>query len=333
MDPGAVLRGWFLDLLKSLAVGLVLLLPVFISDHLRSETVERTETLELGWRLGDEGLQLPPQARALEEFLVEREEITHCTSREFEREDWAGSPERVLELVLSVEQKGLSSPSYSDLLSPKMAELGYPNWTSLGSVSVSKSGVRLEVGGWIQIAFLLSSAGFLFYGFRSWSSREIELSAAVGTPMGLGRVVLLVGALALVLFGVHFVLLPLLGVHPPYAGLSLAWYMGPSIMVPVAVLLLGLFVPGQELFLRHQLYARMRDAGRPALGGLLASGLPALILVINPFAAIVLFLQGLLSCWLYSRTGRILAPMLLAWIVAGSAIAMAANTKLLVQWH
>jgi membrane protease YdiL (CAAX protease family) len=98
--------------------------------------------------------------------------------------------------------------------------------------------------------------------------------------------------------------------------------MHPVFTMIVVFLTITIVPIGQEVFLRHHLYARMSAAGSGVKGALISSCLPGLFLAALPSAALMLFAQGLASCWLYKKTGRLLVPILLSATITACFFAL-----------
>jgi membrane protease YdiL (CAAX protease family) len=148
-------------------------------------------------------------------------------------------------------------------------------------------------------------AGFLFLkperrhwlcwrGLRRGSLRRV-------IPLGVGTAIIACG------FGGLWVwALSIAGVKPPeqtyLSGLSLFQLLW---VTPAVVILAPL---GEEVLFRGAMFGRFSRAQKPITGAVVTSLLFALVHGI-PLLIPVFFVYGILFCWLFRRTGDLLAPM------------------------
>ena len=297
----SVVGPWLKTVVISWVVGLILVIPIFTSIWSYYEANMRSN-VEMFWNEPTQHSFYPTDDSALEVWLA----------------DYVGLSRVKVERIRSDGKLSIKT-SWRGPLSLKevpFEELGYRQPRGKHSQSVS-SKADIGLGSWVMTGSVLAALGYLFFGGRVWRQREAppaettgNLSLARGVGLGvvfaaLGLLSGLAGPLGGMPLYIPWGLLMLMGVLP----LKLLYTALGVVAVPLAC----------ELFFRHALYARLAAAGHERRGALVSSALQALPLMIVPLAGLILFLQGLVCCSLYKRTGRLAAPLALSTTTAAVA--------------
>lgn len=314
LSGSAVLRRWFRDFATSMGIGAVLLVPILIVRALAEEGPTRC-TIGVSWGTDAEAGSLPADDGQLELWAAA---LPYIEKARFMRQETEG----IIWLELKFDADwtsdgdsgaGVKPPlaAFAERYEAQLLECGYGRPTAKHKSSQSPFTIHIGVLGWIMNCFLLASVGFLIRGKRSWVLRGQETAGSLGSPATTGKCLLWGAGLGVVFFFLGYASFTVTGNPVPH-GVFYFWafFAHPILQLIVGILAVTVVSLGQELFLRHHLYARMHAAGRGVQGALLSSCLPALFLVAMPLGAVLLFCQGLVCCWLYRRTGRLLTPLL-----------------------
>jgi membrane protease YdiL (CAAX protease family) len=300
----SVCSPWLKTFVVSWVVGLGLVIPIFSSIWSYYEANAR-HTVWMFWNEPTQDSFYPDEDSALEAWLA-----------------GSGGLTRVVVERTRPDGKTRIKSSWRGALGWKevpFEELGYRQPWATDSQLVSAK-IKIGWGSWVMVGSVLASLGYLFFGVRAWRKREAPPAKTMGKgilagSVGLGVVFAGLGALS--------GLAGSLGGSP----LLLPW----DVLILVATLPLKLLYTGIavvvvplacELFFRHALYSRLAAAGHERGGALVSSAMQALPLVIVPLAGLILFLQGLVCCHLYKRTGRLAAPLALSTTTAAVAFCL-----------
>lgn len=309
-----VLRRWVRDLATSMGIGAILLVPILIVQALAGEDPTQC-TIGVSWGTDAEAGSLPADDGQLELWAVA---LPYIEEARFRRQETEG----VIWLELKFDaywtndgDSGVDAKppftAFIEKYEAQLVECGYGMPTAKHKSSQSPFTIHMGVFGWIMNCFLLASVGFLIRGKRSWVLRGQETAGSLGSPATTGKCLLWGAGLGLVFFFLGYATFTVTGNPVPH-GAFYFWvnFADPILQLIVGILAVTVVSLGQELFFRHHLYARMHAAGRGVQGALLSSCLPALFLFAMPLGAVLLFCQGLVCCWLYRLTGRLLTPLL-----------------------
>ena len=300
----SVLGPWLTSMVVSWVAGLALAVPIFSSilDHYAASGRHR---VEMTWS--------------------ERTQDSYYPHEDSELEAWLAGQERVSQVVVQrTRAEGGTSitTSWRGALGWRAVPfetLGYRQPRSTDAQSASS---KIELGwrSWVMVGTALATLGYLLFGVRAWRRREappartlgrglLAVSVGLGAVLGgLGSLSGLAGALGGSPVVLPWQLLIKVGTLP----LELLYTALAVVAVPLAY----------ELFFRHALYSRLAAAGHRRAGAVVSSALQALPLVLVPLAGLTLFLQGLVCCHLYERSGRLAAPLALSITTAAVAFTL-----------
>lgn len=321
-----VLQTWFRDLAISMGIGGLLLVPILIAGSFVGESAHKN-TIDYSWRVGAQEHVLPADDLELTSWVTSWDGIEGVQSRRY-----VSDSRTYVEVnfnahwPLTTSSDGSSSASLEDFQERMKAELpnfGYEQPTGTGKRSQSPFKVNTTALGWVIRCFLLASVAFIVRARRSWVLRSQETAGVLSSPVSTGKCLLLGIPAGLGFSILGYAICIWSGDRGPYSGLYFwARFMHPVFTMIVVFLTITIVPIGQEVFLRHHLYARMSAAGSGVKGALISSCLPGLFLAALPSAALMLFAQGLASCWLYKKTGRLLVPILLSATITACFFAL-----------
>jgi len=322
-----ILRTWFKDLAISMGIGGLILVPILIASSFVEEPAYKN-TIDYSWSIEAQEHTLPADDLELTGWVTSWDGIEGVRSRRYVSDSRTYVEVKFeAHWPLTASSDGSSSASLEDFQERMKAELpnfGYEEPTGTGKKSQAPFKVHTTALGWVVRCFLLASVGFLVRARRSWVLRSQETAGVLGSPVSAGMCLLWGSPAGLGFSILGYATYIWTGDSVPYSGLYFwALFMHPVFTVIVVFLTVTIVPIGQEVFLRHHLYARMSAAGSGVKGALISSCLPALFLAALPSAALMLFAQGLASCWLYRKTGRLLVPILLSATITACFFALA----------